>query len=102
MGETARLRIGDLEFEWDIDKSASNLRKHGVSFVEAVTAFADELSLTIDDPDHSEEEDRFLLVGLSSDRRLLVVVHVVRDVRYRIISARKAAKYERKNYEENT
>ena len=102
MGETARLRIGSLEFEWDIDKAASNLRKHGVSFVEAVTAFSDRLSLTINDPDHSEDEDRFLLVGLSVDRRLLVVVHVVRDVRYRIISARKAGKHERKNYEENS
>jgi len=52
VGERARLRIGSLEFEWDIDKAASNLRKHGVSFVEAVTAFSDRLSLTINDPDH--------------------------------------------------
>jgi uncharacterized protein len=102
MGETARLRIGDLEFEWDIEKAGFNKRKHGVSFVEAVTAFSDALSLTIDDPDHSEDEDRFVLVGTSTDRRLLVVVHVVRDVRYRIISARKASKHERKSYEEST
>jgi uncharacterized DUF497 family protein len=102
MGETARLRVGDLEFEWDIEKAAFNMKKHGVSFLEAATAFSDALSLTIDDPDHSENEDRFLLVGISTDRRLLVVVHVVRDVCYRIISARKASKHERKSYEEKT
>jgi uncharacterized DUF497 family protein len=102
MGETVRLRVGDLEFEWDIEKANFNMKKHGVSFLEAATAFSDTLSLTIDDPDHSENEDRFLLVGMSADRRLLVVVHVVRDVCYRIISARKASKHERKSYEENT
>ena len=102
MGETARLRVGDLEFEWDVEKSVLNMKKHGVSFLEAATAFSDALSLTIEDPDHSENEDRFLLVGMSTDRRLLVVVHVVRDVCYRIISARKANRHERKSYEENT
>jgi uncharacterized protein len=102
MGETVRLRVGDLEFEWDVEKSVFNMKKHGVSFLEAATAFSDALSLTIDDPDHSENEDRFLLVGMSTDRRLLVVVHVVRDVCYRIISARKANRHERKSYEENT
>jgi uncharacterized DUF497 family protein len=102
MGETVRLRVGDLEFEWDTEKAVLNSKKHGVSFLEAATAFSDALSITINDPDHSDSEDRFVLVGTSADRRLLVVVHVVRDVCYRIISARKATKYERKNYEENT
>jgi uncharacterized DUF497 family protein len=83
-------------------EGGENLRKHGVSFLEAVTAFSDELSITIDDPDHSEDEDRFVLVGMSMDQRLLVVIHVVRDVRYRIISARKAERHERKDYEEST
>jgi uncharacterized protein len=100
MGKTVRLRIGDLEFEWDSEKAALNLKKHRISFTEAATAFSDTLSLTIDDPDHSGGENRFLLVGMSTDRRLLVVIHVIRDVRYRIISARKATKYERKVYEE--
>jgi len=53
MGETARLRVGDLEFEWDIEKAVFNMKKHGVTFLEAATAFSDALSLTIDDPDHS-------------------------------------------------
>ncbi len=83
-------------------EAAFNLKKHGISFLEAATTFSDPLSLTINDPDHSEDEDCFVLVGTSADRRLLVVVHVVRDVCYRIISARKASKHERKSYEENT
>lgn len=81
-----------LRFEWDAKKAAVNLRKHKVSFEDAKTAFSDEHALLIDDPDHSEEEDRFVLLGLSASLRLLVVVHCYRadgNV-IRLISARKA------------
>ncbi len=64
-----------LTFEWDRRKATSNLKKHGVSFEEAATAFADPLSLTIADPDHSEDEERFLLLGVSHQTRLMVVAH---------------------------
>ena len=90
-----------LTFEWDPEKAAENLRLHGVSFEEAVTAFADSLSRTIYDPDHSEEEDRFVLLGRSERRRLLVVVHTERDARVRLISARLAVRREREPYEED-
>ena len=89
-----------LRFSWDSRKAASNLRKHGVSFEEAVTAFGDPLSLTIPDPLHSESEDRFVLLGLSANSRLLVVVHAERDDDdIRIISARLASRRERIQYE---
>jgi uncharacterized DUF497 family protein len=89
-----------LRFSWDSRKAASNLRKHGVSFEEAVTAFGDPLSLTIPDPLHSESEDRFVLLGLSGNSRLLVVVHAERDDDdIRIISARLASRRERIQYE---
>jgi len=84
-----------LAFEWDRRKAASNLQKHGVSFEEAATAFGDPLSVTIRDPDHSEEEERFVLLG-----RFLVVVHTERGDTIRIISARLAKGHERKAYEE--
>ena len=89
-----------LRFEWDPKKAAANLRKHGVSFEDAQTVFADENAKLIDDPDHSVEEDRFVLLGLSSSLRLLVVCHCYRlegNV-IRIISARKAEGHERKSY----
>jgi uncharacterized protein len=90
-----------LRFSWDPSKAASNLKNHGVSFEEAVTAFGDPLSLTIPDPQHSESEDRFVLVGLSANSRLLVVVHAERgDDDIRIISARLASRRERNEYEE--
>jgi len=90
-----------LRFSWDPRKAASNLRKHGVSFEEAVTAFGDTLSLTIRDPEHSESEDRFVLLGLSANSRFLVVVHAERgDDDIRIISARLASRRERTQYEE--
>ena len=91
-----------LLFEWDPNKGKENLEIHGVSFEEAGTAFRDTLSLAIYDPLHSEEEDRFVLLGNSYKDRLLVVVHTVRDDNIRLISARKASKKERKQYEENT
>ena len=91
-----------LQFEWDEPKARTNLAKHGVSFEEASTVFADLLSITIDDPAHSEAEDRFIILGHSHRQRLLVVVHNERGDRIRLISARRANRNERKQYEENT
>jgi len=90
-----------LLFEWDTKKAAINQKVHGVSFDEASTAFKDTLSLTIYDPLHSKDEHRFILIGNSHKNRLLVIVHTERSGRVRIISARKAKKNERKQYEEN-
>ncbi len=89
-----------LGFSWDPRKAASNERKHGVSFEEAVTAFGDLLSITVPDPDHSADEDRFLLLGLSDQDKLLVVAHVERGDDTRIINARLATRRERTKYEE--
>jgi uncharacterized protein len=90
-----------LLIEWDHKKAHSNLAKHGVSFDEASTAFWDMLSKTIRDPLHSEDEDRFVLIGHSYRNRLIVVVHTESGDRIRIISARLATGAERKRYEEN-
>ena len=89
-----------LQFEWDDKKANINRRKHGVTFEEATTAFADELSITIDDPLHSQDEDRLILIGMSQEFKTLVVVHVEKRETIRIISARKATKQEQKFYEE--
>ena len=89
-----------LRFEWDGRKAASNLKKHGVSFGEAATAFADPLSLTVGDPDHSDQEDRFVLLGLSFRGRLVVVAHSEHGEAIRVISARLATVRERMSYEE--
>lgn len=89
-----------MEFEWDEEKAASNLVKHGVSFAEAETVFADPLSLTGYDPNHSESEDRYITMGLSIDGRLLLVCHTDREDRVRIISSREASSRERKDYED--
>jgi len=86
--------------EWDNRKAAANLRKHGVSFEEAVTALEDSLAVTYRDPDHSEEELRFLTFGLSSTGRILVVAHTEREEAIRLISARPATRSERRAYEE--
>ena len=91
-----------LTFEWDREKAAENLRRHGVSFGEATSAFGDPLSRTIDDPDHSEDEERFILLGESARGRLLVVVHAERGDRIRLISARIAGRRERKTYQEDS
>jgi len=88
-------------FEWDPSKAKKNLEIHGVSFDEASTAFKDTLSLTIYDPLHSDEEDRFIMIGNSCKNRLLVIVHTERGYRIRTINARKATKKERIQYEEN-
>lgn len=89
-----------MDFVWDNAKAAINIKKHGVSFEEASSVFYDEYALEIFDPDHSEDEDRFLLLGISSSLRLLVVCHCYRenDEFIRIISARKATKTEAKSY----
>jgi uncharacterized DUF497 family protein len=90
-----------LLFEWDPEKARRNIKKHRVSFDEASTAFLDLLSQTIDDPLHSEDEDRFVLIGRSIQGRPLVIVHTDKGERIRIISARLATKKERLRYEEN-
>ena len=90
-----------LLFEWDPKKARLNIKTHAVSFDEASTAFRDPLSRTIDDPLHSDDEERFVLIGQSIRGRLLVVVHTERSDRIRIISARLATKKERFRYEEN-
>jgi uncharacterized protein len=92
--------VDALKFEWDEAKNASNRRKHGVSFEEAQSAFADESGRLISDPDHSQEEDRFILLGMSGLPRILVVCHCYRHGdTIRIISARKADRSERTQYE---
>lgn len=89
-----------LRFEWDQRKADANEKKHGVSFEDARSVFQDERALLIDDPDHSEDEERFILLGLSSSLRLLVVCHCYRSEGnvIRIISARKATARESKSY----
>ena len=89
-----------MEFEWDPNKAASNLTKHKVSFREAATVFRDPLSITFDDPDHGDDEDRFITIGTSSGGRLLIVAHTDRGMRIRIISARETTRTERDLYEE--
>jgi hypothetical protein len=89
-----------IDFEWDARKAAANRRSHRVAFTEASTVFGDPLSITIPDPDHAIGEERFVIIGMSSKPRLLIVVHTVRGDRVRLISARKATKHEKWNYEE--
>jgi hypothetical protein len=92
--------MAGLAFEWGSRKASANRKKHGVSFEEASSAFSDEHALVIADPDHSDDEDRFVLLGLSSALRLVVVIHCFRerDDVIRIISARKASRTERSHY----
>jgi uncharacterized DUF497 family protein len=89
-----------MEFEWDSKKAAGNLSKHGVEFPEAATVFGDPHSVTFPDPDHSEDEERFITIGMSGGNRVLIVSHTDRGAKTRIISARKATKRERTAYEE--
>ena len=89
-----------MRFEWDPKKAKRNVSKHGVSFDEAVTAFYDPLSATFDDSDHSDDEQRYITIGFSSQGRLLVIGHTERGKVVRIISARRATAYERKRHEE--
>jgi uncharacterized DUF497 family protein len=93
------LWMGGINFEWDEKKSSANMRKHGISFDEARTVFGDPLSLTVRDPDHDSDEERFVTIGHSVRSRLLIVVHTVRGLNIRLISARSATKYEKRDYE---
>ena len=88
-----------MKFEWDKDKERRNIKKHSISFDEAVTVFYDPLSATFADTDHSIEEDRFITIGYSSQRRLFVISHTERGDAIRIISARPATISERKRHE---
>jgi len=88
-----------MRFEWDAIKAASNLNKHGVSFPEATTVFGDPFELTVPDPDHSEQEQRFLSVGMSAGSRLLLIAYTERGSTIRIIHARTAAPKERRAYD---
>ena len=88
-------------FEWDEKKAEQNIKKHNVPFEEAATVFSDPFSITIYDPLHSKDEDRFVILGMSKKNRLLVVVHTERGDKIRIISARKATKKEKRQYESN-
>ena len=89
-----------MEFDWDPMKAALNLQRHGVSFQEAASAFGDPLSITVPDPDHSSTEERSLMVGQSRRGRLLIISHIGRGDRIRIISARQLTRKERKAYED--
>ena len=89
-----------MEFEWDPEKDHRNQAKHGVSFDEASSAFGDPFALTIDDPDHSSEEYRFLTTGYSNRQRLIIVGHVDRNETVRLINAREVTTAERHIYEE--
>lgn len=93
--------MNNIQFEWDNSKAHINIEKHNVSFEEATTVFADENAILFDDPEHSEEEERFLLLGFSEQARMLIVCHCYRsdDEIIRIISARKATKKESSYYE---
>jgi uncharacterized DUF497 family protein len=90
-----------LKFEWDRRKAVLNIKKHGVSFEDAATAFGDPLSVTIHDPKHSDDEDRFLLLGETQDKKLVVVAHTDRKDTIRLINARPATRQERKDYEKS-
>ena len=89
-----------MEFEWDPRKATLNLRKHRVSFAEAATVLSDEMGRTVYDPAHSIDEERYITIGLSDRQRLLIVAHLDRGDRVRIISARELTRKERKDYEE--
>lgn len=89
-----------LQFEWAPEKAEANLKKHGISFAEASTVFDDPLSITVFDPDHADQEDRFIIVGTSQSGLLLLVAHTERGDTIRIISARTLTRVERKAYAE--
>jgi uncharacterized DUF497 family protein len=89
-----------VEFEWDEHKAVINLRKHHISFVEAASVFGDPLAITVTDPDHSAAEQRELTFGCCSGGRVVVVAHIERGGRMRLISARRATSRERRAYEQ--
>ncbi len=92
-----------IKFEWDENKNQINQRKHGISFEEAKTVFYDENAILFDDPEHSEDEERFLIIGITNQTKICIVSHCYRDNenKIRLISARKATTAERKVYFEN-
>ena len=90
-----------LRFEWDPEKAAANLTRHGFSFEEALTVFSDPLARIFDDEDHSNEEGREIIIGHSAKQRLLLVCFTGRETAIRLFSARRATKRERQDYEEN-
>ncbi|QKQ72918.1 BrnT family toxin [Nostoc sp. TCL240-02] len=87
-----------MAYQWDRDKAAANLRKHGVDFADAVTVFSDDLAITI--TDERFDEERFITIGIDAFNRVLVVVYTWRNDEIRLISARKATRYEQKQYED--
>jgi len=89
-----------VKFEWDNQKAAKNLKKHGISFQEAASVFGDPLAITFNDPDHSTDEDRLLTFGTTRTRKMIIVSHTERNGSTRIISARLMQKHERNIYEE--
>ena len=89
-----------MKFEWNLDKSESNYRKHGISFEEAATVFSDLLSVSFPDPQHSIRESRYVIIGMSRFGRLLVIAHTDQAEIVRIISARKATRMEKRFYEQ--
>ena len=94
-----KIIMGDIRFEWDLNKAVSNQVKHGISFEEAATAFFDGFALLFDDPDHSLTEERFMLIGMTSEANICVVSHCYREQDViRIISARRAARKEYDTY----
>lgn len=94
------VRMSEIRFEWDADKDKANLRKHGISFEEARTVFFDEHAVQFFDPDHSAQEDRFILLGMSFKLRAIVVCHCFRESEtvIRLFSARRADKGEERDY----
>jgi uncharacterized DUF497 family protein len=94
------MKNGSLQFEWDSKKAGQNLRKHRVSFEEAATVFGDTYAVTYEDLDHSQQERRFMLIGASARRRLLIIAYEHRGATIRIINARRLTRGERKMYEE--
>ena len=91
----------NVQFEWDSKKGKANLASHGIAFEEALTVFADPMARIFEDEEHSEEEPREIIIGHSIKRRLVLVCFAARGTKIRIISARKATRIERKDYEEN-
>jgi uncharacterized DUF497 family protein len=90
-----------MDYQWDYDKAQANLRKHKILFADAVLVFQDDSAITIEDTDHSENEDRYITIGMDGLGQILVVVFTWRGNVIRLISARKATSHERKAYEEN-
>ncbi|MEZ4869670.1 MAG: BrnT family toxin [Caldilineaceae bacterium] len=90
----------NVQFDWDTDKAQSNYRKHGILFEEGVTVFEDPLSITIADPDHSDNEECLIDIGMSNRGRILVVVYTERRAHIRVISCRPATRAERRIYEQ--